>query len=106
MSRREVSRLRARGDYRAIRAPESGADLVPPATVPVPGRPGGTDSIAASLILSEAAGSRAIYFRSRRPWRRSQQGEECELPNVSVKFGFSVGINDLLTRVRELLPYQ
>src|SRR5215467_5135740 len=45
MSRREASRPPVRAVYRAIMAPESGADLVPLAPAPVPGRPGGTDSL-------------------------------------------------------------
>src|SRR5215467_4870824 len=48
MSRREVSRPPVRAVYHTTMAPESGADLVPPVPAPVPGRPGGTDSLICS----------------------------------------------------------
>jgi len=75
MFRREVSRPPVRDVYRAIMAAALGADLVPLATAPVPGRPGGTDSLdrltpevrrdlvwrpAPGSTIAEAAGSHAI----------------------------------------------
>src|SRR5262245_44116638 len=77
MSRREVSRPPVRAVFRAVMAPESGADMVPLAAAPVPGRPGGTDSgdrltpdvrrdprlaTGAGSIIVESAGSHAIYI--------------------------------------------
>src|SRR5262245_22423652 len=49
MSRREVSRPPVRAVYRTTMAPESGADLVPLAPAPVPGKPGVTVSVKAAI---------------------------------------------------------
>src|SRR5712691_436221 len=61
MSRREASRLPVRAVYRAIMAPEFGADMVPLAPAPVPGKPGAAVSLKASLM--QHGGAQPITLR-------------------------------------------